>query len=131
MITGWPVQGASSGWVRRGTSHRTTAPTNAAMITPRKTWCEASYSADRTKARRRPRRVQGRGVSASPLQLQPGKVAMSVLRSPVRALLLPLTAGCTLLFHSVADARRVAQSTVVVGRVSTGGVPVATNNIVI
>ena len=50
---------------------------------------------------------------------------MSVLRSPLRALLLPLAAGSTLLFHSDADAHRAATATVVVGRVSSGGVPVS------
>ncbi|MEO8563615.1 MAG: von Willebrand factor type A domain-containing protein [bacterium] len=50
---------------------------------------------------------------------------MLVFPTLLRALLLPLAAGSTLLVHSVADARRTASITVVVGRVTTGGVPVA------
>jgi Ca-activated chloride channel family protein len=48
---------------------------------------------------------------------------MLALRSSLRALLLPLVAGSTLSVHPVAPARRLAQTTVVVGRVSSAGVP--------
>src|SRR4051812_22424915 len=50
---------------------------------------------------------------------------MLALRSSLHALLLPLVAGSTLLLHPVADARRAASTTVVAGRVTTGGVPIA------
>ena len=69
--------------------------------------------------------VQGREVPASPLQPQPGTVIMLPLRSSLHAMLLPLLAGSTLLLHPAADARRAASSTVVAGRVTAAGVPIA------
>src|SRR5215213_1071122 len=69
--------------------------------------------------------VQARRAPASPLQPQPGTVVMLALRTPMHALLLPLVAGSTMLVHSGADPRRAVASTVVVGRVTSGGVPVA------
>jgi Ca-activated chloride channel family protein len=56
---------------------------------------------------------------------------MLALRTSLHALLLPLVAGSTLMVHSVADARRAPQTTVVVGRVSSNGVPVAAARIAI
>ena len=49
---------------------------------------------------------------------------MLALRPPLHALLLPLVAGSTLFVRPAADARRAPQTTVVVGRVSSNGVPV-------
>jgi hypothetical protein len=68
--------------------------------------------------------VQAGPAPASPLQPQPGKVAMPAPVTHLRALALPAIAGALLLVHPAADARRF-DATVIVGRVTSGGVPIA------